>query len=163
MDVREELALERDKIEDSMRKDRPTRRFFRGRKVLLTNPLNMIVLCQYHMKATYPPRRFESEYDRVMRKPQFAPWMIVPAVAALLIFVSVVVVPVGKLAWTEFSKTINPPVLTFNPYDQVVKVTEADGKVLTMDSGSHFAQRVSEIKKDGRYEKDYTGRLDGRP
>lgn len=115
------------------------------------------------MKAAYPARRFESEYDRVMRKPVFAPWMIIPAIVAVILLVSVVVVPVGKRAWDEFSKAINPPVLTLNPYGRVVKVTEADGKVLTMDSGSHFAKRVQEIRKDGRYEKEYTGRLDGRP
>ncbi len=115
------------------------------------------------MKTLRAPRRFASDYDRVMSRSVFNPLTVVSIILAAFVLVSVVAVPTGKWAWKEFSKAINPPVLTFNPYDQVVKVTEADGKILTMDSGSRFASRVQEIRKDGRYDKVYTGRLDGRP
>lgn len=113
------------------------------------------------MKTFNTPRcSLGSNYDQVTSRSVFMlrPWMLATAIVVAIILVSLLAVPVGKWALAS----LNTPTLTFNPYNHVVKVTEADGKVLT-NSDKRFDERVKEIKKDGRYDRDFTGRLDGRP
>ena len=106
-----------------------------------------------------------SDFERVMRKPlvTLKPRMFALVLVLAIVLVLSVAMPLVSSAWHQFDKAINPPVLTYNPYGHVVKVTEADGKVLTSDAGARFDQRVSQIKKAGRYDKDYTGKVNGRP
>jgi len=115
---------------------------------------------------TSPQHLFYQEFEaeKVLKRKQIllGPGKIIIAIVMLVILVTVSA-PLTKKAWNSFEGYMSLPTLTFNPNDQVVKVTEADGTILTMDSGSNFYQRVSEIKKKGRYDRDYTGRLDGRP
>jgi len=116
---------------------------------------------------TSPQHLFYQEFEaeKVLKRKQMfllGPGKIIIAIVMLVILVTVSA-PLTKKAWNSFEGYMSLPTLTFNPNDQVVKVTEADGTVLTMDSGRRFYQRVSEIEKKGRFQRNYTGRLDGRP
>jgi hypothetical protein len=130
-------------------------------KSLIDKILKCDIIVLKTMSTPHSQRcRLGSDYRTVMRKPVLEPWMIAISLLLALILVSAVVIPAGKWVW----ESLNLPVLTLNPYKHVVKVTEADGRVLTKDNaGDRFDRRVEEIKKAGRYEIDHTGRLDGRP
>ena len=102
-----------------------------------------------------------SDYDRVMGRPRIeVPRWIMGLILAVAL--SVAVIGVGTLVIGLFNST-NIPELTVNPHGQVVQIAEADGTILTRASDIRFDQKVSEIKKAGRYDIVHTGRLDGRP
>ena len=103
-----------------------------------------------------------SDYHKVMGKHVVRINPIVALIMAMLAII-LVVIAVAYVTPRIVVRTLNPPVLTFNPYQEVVKVEEADGKVLT-PSDPLFKTRVQEIiSSNGGYDSSYTGRLDGQP
>jgi hypothetical protein len=90
--------------------------------------------------------------------------MFLTVVILVIAAVAVVVLPqVRKLIITKAMAVLSQPELKFNPHGEVVQVFEADGKSFTKASDPYFNERVKRIKQDGRYDKTFTGRLDGKP